>query len=186
MSITDAQFAAMLPHERRELIRRLARVTAIDTSTRRVRRMRRRRLLVNAAAPVVLIPWIVYLATSLPDHYVAQHWATAWVGFDVLLLVMFAVTAVLGLLRRQLLLLTAFGTGLLLICDAWFDVMTASSGDRWQAVASAVFVELPVAALLMSGALRLMRASALRFWLLEPGQPLWRVPLVMGDQAGPA
>ncbi|MBB4855978.1 hypothetical protein HNP40_003392 [Mycobacteroides chelonae] len=38
-------------------------------------------------------------------------------------------TAVRGLPRRQLLVLTAFSTGVLLICDAWFDVMTAGPSE---------------------------------------------------------
>jgi hypothetical protein len=177
MQISDADIAAMSAQQRRELITRLARAGSAVISTPQARRMRRRRLAVNILAPFVLLPWIVYLATSLPDHYVARNWAAAWVGFDVLLLVMFAVTAVFGLLRRQLLLLSAFGTGLLLICDAWFDVLTAAPSDRWPSVASAVLVELPVAAMLINSALRLMRATAMRLSLLEPGQPLWRVPL---------
>jgi hypothetical protein len=39
-------------------------------------------------------------------------------GFDVLLLVFMAITALLGLLRRQLLIVSAFTTGVLLVCDA--------------------------------------------------------------------
>jgi hypothetical protein len=103
------------------------------------------------------------------------------VGFDVLLLVMLALTAVFGLLRPQLLVLAAFGTGVLLICDAWFDVVTAAPSDRWLSAASALFVELPIAALLIGSALRLMKVSAMRLWLLEPGQPLWTVPLSISD-----
>lgn len=183
MQISDTQIAAMSVDERRELMMRLARTGSTIMSASRARRMRRRRLALLIAAPVVLLPWIVYLAMSLPDHYVARNWAAAWVGFDVLLLAMFALTAVLGLLRRQLLVLSAYGTGLLLICDAWFDVMTASPTDRWLSLTSALVAELPIAALLISGALRLVRVSAMRFWMLEPGQRLWTVPLPLGDIA---
>ena len=99
-------------------------------------------------------------------------------GFDVLLLLFMAVTAVLGLLRRQLLVLTAFTTGVLLICDAWFDVMTAAPADRWPSVLTAVLGELPLAALLITGALRILRLTATRLYVLDPGMPLWRIPLL--------
>jgi hypothetical protein len=181
VQISDAQIAAMSAQERRDLIKRLSRSTSSIMSLHEVRRLRHRRLALTIAAPLVLLPWIVYLAMSLPDHYVARNWAAAWVGFDIFLLAMFALTAVFGLLRRQLLLLTGFGTGLLLLCDAWFDVMTAAPDDRPAAITSALLVELPVAVLLISGTLRLVRVAALRFWLLEPGQPLWRVPLPVGE-----
>jgi hypothetical protein len=181
VEISEAQIAAMSHQERRELMMRLARATSTIVPMPQARRIRRRRLALNFIAVLFLVPWIVYLAFTLPDHYVAHHWATAWVGFDVLLLVMFALTAVFGLLRRELLVLAAFGTGLLLLCDAWFDVMTASPDDRWLSAASAVLVELPFAALLITGALRLIKVSAMREWLLEPGQHVWIVPLSIND-----
>jgi hypothetical protein len=181
VQISEEQIAAMSAPERRELIMRLARSSSTIVPAPLARRIRRSRLTLNIAALLVLPPWIAYLALSLPDHYVARNWAAAWVGFDVLLLMMFALTAVLGLLRRQLLVLAAFGTGVLLICDAWFDVMTAAPGDRWLSAATALFVELPIAALLIAGALRLTKASAMRLWLLEPGQRLWTVPLSISD-----
>jgi hypothetical protein len=114
----------------------------------------------------------------LPDKYIAHNWPATWVGFDVLLLLFMAVTAVLGLLRRQLLVLTAFTTGVLLICDAWFDVMTAAPMDRWPSVLGALLGELPLAALLITGALRILRLTATRLYVLDPGMPLWRIPLL--------
>jgi hypothetical protein len=89
-----------------------------------------------------------------------------------------AATAVLGLLRRQLLVLTAFTTGVLLICDAWFDVMTAGPDTMWLSVATAVLAELPLAGLMISGAGRVVRLTVTRHWLLEPGMSLWRLPLL--------
>jgi hypothetical protein len=129
-------------------------------------------------AIVGLIPWTVYLAITLPDKYIAHNWPATWVGFDVLILVFMAVTAVLGLLRRQLLILTAFTTGTLLICDAWFDVMTAAPTDRWLSVLTAVMGELPLAIVLITGALRILRLTATRLYMLDPGMPLWRIPLL--------
>lgn len=183
MQISDAEIAAMSAEDRRELMLRLARAGSVVIPPSRARRMRRRRLALNIASAVVLLPWMIYLAVSLPDHYVAQNWSAAWVGFDVLLFAMFVLTAAFGLLRRQLLVLSAFGTGLLLVCDAWFDVLTAAPDDRWVSLASALLVELPIAAILIGSALRLVRATAIRLSMLEPGQPLWTIPLPIGDRS---
>jgi hypothetical protein len=101
-----------------------------------------------------------------------------WVGFDSLLVVFMAATAILGLLRRQILVLTAFTTGVLLICDAWFDILTARSDDMWLSIVTALFGALPLAVVLIGGTLRIMRVMATRLWLLDPGTPLWRLPLL--------
>jgi hypothetical protein len=136
------------------------------------------RLVVMIGAIIGLLPWIIYLAITLPDKYIAHNWPTTWVGFDILILLFMAVTAVLGVLRRQLLVLTAFTTGILLVCDAWFDVMTAAPADRWLSIVTAVAGELPLAALLITGALRILRLTATRLYVLDPGMPLWRIPLL--------
>jgi hypothetical protein len=96
----------------------------------------------------------------------------------VLLLGLMAATVVLGMLRRQLLLLTAFATAVLLVCDAWFDILTAGPSDFWISVLTAALGDLPLAVLLITGTLRLVRLTATRLWLLEPGTPLWRLPLL--------
>ncbi len=68
-------------------------------------------------------------------------------------------------------------TGVLLICDAWFDIMTAAPDDVWAAVAIGVLGELPVAVILIGGALRLVRQMASRLWLLQPGMHVWQLRL---------
>jgi hypothetical protein len=176
--MSDAQIAAMSAGERRELITRLERPIGELLPESVLVRLRRVRLVLIVGAIVGLIPWTVYLAITLPDKYIAHNWPATWVGFDVLLLLFMAVTAVLGLLRRQLLVLTAFTTGVLLICDAWFDVMTAAPVDRWPSVLTALLGELPLAALLITGALRILRLTATRLYVLDPGMPLWRIPLL--------
>jgi hypothetical protein len=176
--VSDAQIAAMSAAERHELISRLERPIGELLPESMFARLRRMRLALMMAAIIGLVPWIVYLAITLPDKYIAHNWTTTWVGFDVLLLTFMVATAVLGLLRRQLLVLTAFTTGILLICDAWFDVMTAAPADRWLSVMTAVFGELPLAAILITGALRILRLTATRLYVLDPGMPLWRIPLL--------
>ncbi|PZS20437.1 MAG: hypothetical protein DLM57_01680 [Pseudonocardiales bacterium] len=180
--LSDAQIAALSPRERQQLMTRLARPAQdLLPSTTSFPRLRRRRLTVVIGATVALIPWTVYLGLSLPERHVARNWSLTWVGFDALLLAMFAVTAVLGIMRRQLLVLAAFASGILLVCDAWFDITTAGPGELWLATGSAALLELPIAVLLINSALRLIGLTAARLWLLEPGSRLWQLPLLMAE-----
>ena len=185
--LSDEQIAAMSPQERRDLIKRLARpVDDFVPSHRWLRRTREVRILLLAGSAVLLVPWIVYLAVTLPRHYVADNWDVTWVGFDVLLLVMMVATAVLGYLRRQMLVLTAFATGVLLVCDAWFDVVTAHGDDQTWSVVSALVVELPLAAFLIIGALQILRLVAARLWALDAGQHAWQVRIPLPSEADTA
>jgi hypothetical protein len=96
---------------------------------------------------VVLIPWTVVLFVTLPRHYGANHWRLAWGGFDVGLGISLAVTAFSTLRRSPFGEMAAAITGTLLVCDAWFDVMTSrGSSDLALALASAILIELPLAA----------------------------------------
>jgi hypothetical protein len=97
---------------------------------------------------LVLIPWTAFLFLSLPSRYSANHWPLAWGGFDAGLGIALATTAVTVARRSPFAEVTATITGTLLCCDAWFDVLTSRGiSDTAQAAASAVFVELPLAAL---------------------------------------
>jgi hypothetical protein len=177
-TVSDAQIAAMSVDERRDLIRRLERPLEELLTPTVFWRIRRIRVLLTVCAAVGLIPWIAYLALTLPDKYVAHNWLATWVGFDLLLFGFMAATAVLGVLRRQLVVIVAFTTGVLLVCDAWFDIITASPVDRTASVLTALLAELPLAAVLITGALRLLRLTLTRLYLIDPGAPLWRVPLL--------
>jgi hypothetical protein len=125
--------------------------------SRRSIQIRRIRSWLTLSAAIALIPWIVYLALSLPANYPAQNWRATWVGFDILLLIFMIATAALGFVRHHWLTLFAFTTGILLICDAWFDVMTARRGDVFVSVLTAALGELPLAAVLIGGTLRIVR-----------------------------
>jgi hypothetical protein len=88
------------------------------------------------------------LFTTLPRHYVANHWDVAWGGFDIGLGLALATTAVVVVRRSPYAEVTATITGTLLVCDAWFDVLTSrGASDIAQAAASALLIELPLAAL---------------------------------------
>ena len=176
--LSDARIAAMSPAERRDLIQRLQRPLDDVFPPAMARRMRRTRLTLMVGGTIVLIPWIVYLAFTLPANYVAHNWPATWVGFDCVLIAFMAATAVLGWLRRQLVVLPAFTTGVLLICDAWFDILTANPGQIWVSVLTAALGNLPLAVIMITGAVRILRLTATRLWFLDPGTPAWRLPLV--------
>jgi hypothetical protein len=113
---------------------------------------RRLRLTLMAGGAIGLVAGIVWMVIALPTNDVA-------LGFDILLVALMATTAVLVFLRRQLVPVAAFTTGLLLICDASFDVETAGPHDLWLSALTATLVELPVAVILMATALRILRAN---------------------------
>jgi hypothetical protein len=116
--------------------------------------------------------------------YVTHNWDEAWVGFDLLLLLLLVATAIFGYLRRQMVMLTAFATGVLLICDAWFDWMTSNRSDVGWATVTALFVELPLAVLLITEASRLMRVVPVRWGVLDGSVHAWEVhiPLPSGPE----
>jgi hypothetical protein len=124
-----------------------------------VARMRRPRLAQMVFGAIGLIPLIVLFVITLPANEVAHSWPAISAGIDVLLVAFMVTTAVLVFLRRQWVPLTAFTTGVLLICDGWFAVMTAGPHDLWTSALTAMLVELPLALILMTTALRMFAAD---------------------------
>ena len=116
-----------------------------------------RALLLLAGA---LVPWTAYLAATLPRRHVVHHWDLAWVGFDVGLIVMLTATGAALLTGHSIGRLLTPVIATLLICDAWFDVVTAAPGERAFSIALAFLVELPLAAfcLWLTHAVHLRRA----------------------------
>jgi hypothetical protein len=175
--LTDAQIAALTPGQRRELISRLEQPLGELIDPEFLGRMRRLRLGLMIGGSIVMVPWLVYLSMTLPENYVAHNWTATWVGFDILLMAFMVATAVLGYLRRQLLMLAAFTSGVLLICDAWFDLMTAGPKDLWLSLVTALGIEVPLAIFMIVGAQRIVRLTMMRLWRLDPGMRLWQLPL---------
>jgi len=94
-----------------------------------------------------LLPWTLYLTFSLPSRHVTEHYDIAWVVFDCALFCAFAWTAWCAIRSSQWLITAAAVTGTMLVCDAWFDVVTSIGSNDWvEAVLEAVFAELPLAA----------------------------------------
>ncbi len=106
-------------------------------------------MLVTGAA-LWLVPWIGYLAASLPDRYDTHQWRLAWVGFDIGLLACFAAAAWLGRRRHPAAIPVLAATAALMCCDAWFDVMLDWTTPDWLgSLLMAVLVELPLAGYLL-------------------------------------
>jgi hypothetical protein len=97
-------------------------------------------------AAVVLLPWIVYLAVTLPRRNLDRHYRAAWVGFDVFLVVVIARTAYMAFRVDQRVQFAATATATLLLVDAWFDVTTSTGRSQvLEALILATFIEIPAA-----------------------------------------
>ena len=119
------------------------------------------------AVGVGLVPWTLWLTFSLPSRHTSEHYDLAWVGFDVALAAAFAATTLATIRGSDWLEVSAAVTGTLLVCDAWFDVVTSSGGgERLEAVLEACFAELPLAAVcawIVWDAERFREATVLRY-----------------------
>jgi phosphoribosylamine--glycine ligase len=117
-----------------------------------------------------LLPWLVYLAVSLPPSPVAWHWPAAWAGLDGMEAAGLACTGVLMLRRDLRYRLTGAATAALLVADAWFDVTTAPPGSgELTSLLMAALAELPTAALCAWLACSGLRALAGRQPVAETG-----------------
>jgi hypothetical protein len=182
---SDADLRSLTVEERRELIFRL---THLPNGRRGAhldpRKIRRHRIALLSVASLGLIPWTIYLGITLPDRYVVHNWTLTWTGFDAILTLMFAATALLAYFRKQLVVLASFTSGALLICDAWFDLTTSHGDDQLVALGFALGIELPVATFLIYASLQLLRVTYAAL-LIHIDGPLWRVPLVIADRIAP-
>ena len=108
-----------------------------------------------------LVPWTLYLFATLPSRHVQdRYYDLAWGGFDVALAALFVATGV-GLIGRRLWVQsTATATATLLVCDAWFDVLSSSPGnERWLAIVLAVTAEVPTAVVCLAVAKHVEEAA---------------------------
>jgi hypothetical protein len=114
----------------------------------RLRRARRWLLFLLGGVAVALLPWTAYLSATLPSEHVAHHWRVAWIGLDLAEAAALVATFVALLRKSPAVTVLASIAGTLLVCDAWFDVVTAEPGGElaW-ALVFALLAELPLAAL---------------------------------------
>lgn len=112
-------------------------------------------------AATLLVPWVAYLVVVLPTHQLTVHYDLAWVGFDGALAVLLLVTGILVVRRKAAVVLPAAATAAMLLSDAWFDTVTsAQGGPRVMALVLAVAVEVPLAVLSLTVAVRVLRRLA--------------------------
>ncbi len=158
----EEQLRRLSAGERQQLMCTLA---AMDPPgllpVRQGERRRRIALIVIVICCSVLAAWTGLLAASLPRYYRTGGWRGAWVGFDIALLAAFVVTGWAAWRRRQILIVCLIVLATLLCCDAWFDVvLDARTSGFWLSLISALLVELPLAALAVFGARRLLRMTS--------------------------
>jgi hypothetical protein len=184
--LDEAELRQMSPGERARLARAIA---AIDrpVSPGRPPAQRHGTVILTAiiGCCVALAIWTGVLADSLPHYYRAGDWRGAWVGFDMALLVAFVTTGWAAWRRRQVLIICLVVLATLLCCDAWFDVtLDLRTSGFMLSLLSALFIELPLAAMAIIGARRLVRLTIGMIVLdgdPRPRLPLWRVPLFGTD-----
>lgn len=157
---------------------------SIEQPPESVRPPRRRKLVlaVVGIGVLVMVPWVVYLSATLPSTSPGGAWRIAWVGFDVALVAALAATGLAVWFRRQVAVIALVVTATLLTCDLWFDVCLSWGTAEHRSSIAAALVELPVAALLATSAVVLMRRSFAVIARLR-GQdqapvPLWRQPMI--------
>lgn len=127
-------------------------------------------LLAGAGAEIL---WCIYLGVVLPPHYVAEHWAIAWVGLDVAEVVVLFAAAWAAWRHRALIIVFCVAGATLFLLDAWFDVTTAHHGDIDQSIILAVCLEVPSALALLWLAYRV----TVRFLGEHAGEDLSNTPL---------
>jgi hypothetical protein len=185
----EDQLREMSHADRHKLMRVLAAIEHADPDAQHASPRRRAIILAMIlVCCVILAAWIGILAVTLPRYYRSGGWRGAWVGFDLALLAAFAVTGWAAWRRRQVLIICLVVLATLLCCDAWFDVvLDARTSGFMLSVLSAVFIELPLAALAILGARRLLRLSMalIRKYEGETGEtPSLRQANLVGGTAG--
>jgi hypothetical protein len=103
---------------------------------------------VATGGALAMVPWTLMLASTLPERHTANHWTTTWVGFDVLLALSFAATALAIARRIRALRAAPVVSATLLLCDVWFDLTTASAPDLLGSVITGA-ISVPLAVMLI-------------------------------------
>ncbi|HEY2551627.1 MAG TPA: hypothetical protein VGI64_13725 [Streptosporangiaceae bacterium] len=159
--IEQDELQRMSPQQRLELARAIILLDGQPPGASRGSARRRAvALALTIGCCAVLVAWIAVLALTLPRFYRTGGWRGAWVGFDIALLLAFAATGWAAWRRRQVLIICLVVLATLLCCDAWFDVvLDAGTSGFGESLLLALLVELPLAALAILAARRLLRLT---------------------------
>ena len=99
---------------------------------------------------LLLLPWILLLATQWVGEGGKRDFGGSWIGLDLAELGGMLLVARLVRLRHRAASPVAAATGTLLALDAWFDYMSAMPKlESLEALAMACFAELPLGVLLL-------------------------------------
>jgi len=131
-----------------------------------------------AAAAVILLPWIVFLAETLPKRQFDRHYRVAWVGFDVILVWAIGRTAYMAFRLDPRVQFPATATAVLLFIDAWFDVTTSANRSQiFEALLLAAFIEIPAAlfSLYLARSVHRRITELAHLTLPPPGHYWWRI-----------
>jgi hypothetical protein len=144
------------------------------------RRRAKRLAWLYAAAAVILLPWIVYLAATLPRRQFDRHYRAAWVGFDIILIYAIARTAYMAFRVDPRVQFPATATAVLLFVDAWFDITTsANRAQFFEALVLALLVEIPAAifSLYVARSVHRRVLDLAHVGIPPPSHFWWRLPL---------
>ena len=99
-----------------------------------------------AIGAVAFVPLIILAALGAPSSHAAHHLGLMWTGLDVFELLGMALTGWCLWRRLPILAVAAALTGTLMLCDAWYDVVTTAGRAEGTSVALAC-LEIPLAVL---------------------------------------
>jgi hypothetical protein len=170
--------------ERAQVARVLDELVDRPAAAGSIRHRRQLVLAITGGGVLVLVGWIAYLTTTLPESTSVGAWRTAWVGFDTVLIVVLGASAWLVWHRRQLAVVGLTIAASLLAVDAWFDVcLSWHTPEQWGAVAIAALVEVPVSVVLATTVVTILRRTFFVVQQLRGQKPegtsLWQQPVVM-------
>lgn len=182
---TKEELAGWTPDERAHLSALLDELIERPSPPARGRPSLRRVLvlLTTLGGSLVLFPWIGYLSAALPTTSQAGAWRTAWVGYDIALAAVLAITGLATWQRRQVLQVLMPLSATLMLVDAWFDVtLSWGTDEQGGSLLTALIIEIPLALLLLHAETVLLRraskvTAALRGRRASP--EMWDEPLVM-------
>jgi len=131
-----------------------------------------------AAAAVILLPWIVFLAETLPKRQFDRHYRLAWVGFDLILVFAIGRTAFMAFRLDPRVQFPATATAVLLFTDAWFDVTTSANRSQFfEALVMAALIEIPAAffSLYLARSVHRRITELAHVAVPPPGHYWWRI-----------
>lgn len=115
---------------------------------------------VYGSSIIWLIPWIVYLAYTLPPKQTMANWCPVWVGFDIIMILIVSIIIYLALKKSPWLSFPLVALATMLLADAWFDTMTANGNlEITTSLLMAALGEIPWALFSIWCAVRVQRQT---------------------------